>query len=42
MVRDAHEFIHAGDIFQAVLSQRFEADYAGDALTLYRCLRFWC
>jgi anthranilate synthase component I len=40
MVRDAHEFIHAGDIFQAVLSQRFETDYAGDPLTLYRCLRF--
>jgi anthranilate synthase component 1 len=40
MVRDAHEFIHAGDIFQVVLSQRFEADYSGDALTLYRCLRF--
>ena len=40
MVRDAHEFIHAGDIFQVVLSQRFEADYAGDALTLYRALRF--
>ncbi len=40
MVRDAHEFIHAGDIFQVVLSQRFETEYAGDALTLYRALRF--
>jgi anthranilate synthase component 1 len=40
MVRQAHEFIHAGDIFQAVLSQRFETAYTGDPLTLYRCLRF--
>ena len=40
MVRQAHEFIHAGDIFQVVPSQRFETAYAGDPLTLYRCLRF--
>jgi anthranilate synthase component 1 len=40
MVRQAQEFIHAGDIFQIVPSQRFETDYAGDALTLYRSLRF--
>ncbi len=40
MVGQAHEFIHAGDIFQVVLSQRFETDYTGDPLTLYRCLRF--
>jgi anthranilate synthase component 1 len=40
MVREAHEFIHAGDVFQVVLSQRFETEYRGDALTLYRCLRF--
>lgn len=40
MVEQAHEFIHAGDIFQVVLSQRFETDYTGDPLTLYRCLRF--
>jgi anthranilate synthase component 1 len=39
MVTKAHEYIHAGDIFQVVPSQRFEADYAGGALTLYRCLR---
>jgi anthranilate synthase component 1 len=39
-VRDAQEYIHAGDIFQIVPSQRFETDYAGDALTLYRSLRF--
>jgi anthranilate synthase component 1 len=40
MVDDSKEFIRAGDIFQIVLSQRFETEYAGDALTLYRCLRF--
>jgi anthranilate synthase component 1 len=40
MVCQAHEFIHAGDIFQVVLSQRFETVYTGDPLTLYRCLRF--
>jgi len=40
MVKQAHEFIHAGDIFQVVLSQRFETAYTGDPLTLYRCLRF--
>ena len=40
MVNAAHEYIHAGDIFQVVLSQRFESDFRGDALTLYRALRF--
>jgi anthranilate synthase component 1 len=40
MVEKAHEFIHAGDVFQVVLSQRFETVYTGDPLTLYRCLRF--
>jgi len=40
IVRDCQEFIHAGDIFQIVPSQRFEVPYAGDALTLYRALRF--
>jgi anthranilate synthase component 1 len=40
MVRDSQEYIHAGDIFQIVPSQRFETDYTGDALTLYRTLRF--
>lgn len=38
-VRTAKEHIAAGDIFQVVLSQRFETAYRGDALTLYRCLR---
>ena len=40
IVRDCQEFIHAGDIFQIVPSQRFETDYTGDALSLYRSLRF--
>jgi anthranilate synthase component 1 len=39
-VRDAQEYIHAGDIFQIVPSQRFETEYEGDALNFYRCLRF--
>lgn len=33
------EHIAAGDIFQAVLSQRFSAPYEGDGLDLYRVLR---
>ncbi len=40
MVADGQELIRAGDIFQFVPSQRFEADYTGDPLTLYRTLRF--
>jgi anthranilate synthase component 1 len=36
----AKEYIRAGDIFQVVLSQRFESDFAGDPLNFYRCLRF--
>jgi len=40
MVRKAHEYIRAGDIFQIVPSQRFETDFPGDALDLYRALRF--
>lgn len=39
-VRDAKEFIKAGDIFQIVLSQRFSIPYGGDPLHLYRALRF--
>jgi anthranilate synthase component 1 len=38
-VRACQEYIHAGDIFQIVPSQRFETEYTGDALTLYRTLR---
>jgi anthranilate synthase component 1 len=40
VVERAKEYIRAGDIFQVVLSQRFECDFKGDALDLYRCLRF--
>jgi anthranilate synthase component 1 len=40
MVGQAKELIAAGDIFQVVLSQRFEVDFSGDALDLYRALRF--
>jgi anthranilate synthase component 1 len=40
MVTKAKDLIAAGDIFQVVLSQRFETDFRGDALDLYRALRF--
>ncbi len=39
-VARAKEYIRAGDIFQVVLSQRFEAEFVGEPLDLYRCLRF--
>src|SRR5438876_2454705 len=39
-VEQAKEYIRAGDIFQVVLSQRFESDFEGDPLDFYRCLRF--
>jgi len=39
MVRTAKEYIAAGDIYQVVLSQRFEAAFGGDAFTAYRALR---
>jgi len=39
-VRRAKEYICAGDIFQVVLSQRFESDFVGEPLDFYRCLRF--
>jgi anthranilate synthase component 1 len=38
-VRKAKEHIAAGDIYQVVLSQRFEADVAADPFTVYRALR---
>jgi anthranilate synthase component I len=38
-VRAIKEHIAAGDIYQAVLSQRFEADVNADAFTVYRALR---
>lgn len=39
IVRRAKEYIYEGDIFQVVLSQRFEAPFKGDSFTLYRALR---
>ncbi|MFO1183984.1 MAG: anthranilate synthase component I [Bauldia sp.] len=39
MVRRAKEYIAAGDIFQVVLSQRFEAPFALPPFALYRALR---
>ncbi|MCZ8105380.1 MAG: anthranilate synthase component I [Burkholderiales bacterium] len=39
MVARAKEYIRAGDIFQVVLSQRFEADFDLPAFALYRALR---
>lgn len=39
MVDRAKEYIVAGDIFQVVLSQRFEADFPLPAFSLYRALR---
>jgi len=38
-VKAAKEAIAAGDIYQVVLSQRFEADLATDPFTVYRALR---
>ena len=40
MVQCAKEYIVEGDIFQIVLSQRFESEFLADPLDLYRCLRF--
>jgi anthranilate synthase component 1 len=39
MVARAKEYIAAGDIFQVVLSQRFEAPFALSPFALYRALR---
>ena len=38
-VRSIKERIAAGDIYQAVLSQRFETDVTADPFTVYRALR---
>src|SRR5207237_8207200 len=40
MVMKAQELIAAGDIFQVVPSQRFESDFEGAPIELYRALRF--
>jgi anthranilate synthase component 1 len=39
MVRQAKDYIAAGDIFQVVLSQRFEAPFSLPPFALYRALR---
>ena len=39
MVKTAKEYIAAGDIYQVVLSQRFEAEISADPFTVYRALR---
>jgi len=39
IVKKAKEHIAAGDIYQVVLSQRFEAEIGVDAFTVYRALR---
>jgi anthranilate synthase component 1 len=39
IVKRAKEYIYEGDIFQVVLSQRFETDFKGDRFMLYRALR---
>ncbi len=39
MVEDAKDYIRAGDIFQVVLSQRFEAKFSLPPTALYRALR---
>ncbi len=38
-VRAAQDYVHAGDIFQVVLSQRFEAGFSLPPFALYRALR---
>lgn len=39
IVRTAKDYIAAGDVYQIVLSQRFEAEVGVDAFTVYRALR---
>lgn len=39
MVETAKKYIYEGDIFQVVLSQRFQANMSGDSFMLYRALR---
>jgi anthranilate synthase component 1 len=40
MVRTAKEYIAAGDIYQVVLSQRFEVDITAEPFSVYRALRY--
>lgn len=39
LVTRAKENIYSGDVFQIVLSKRFNAEYEGDLLNVYRALR---
>jgi len=39
LVEETKEFIRAGDIIQAVISQRFTQAFQGDAINLYRSIR---
>lgn len=39
MVRKVKRYIKAGDIFQAVLSKRFEFSFRGDLINFYKALR---
>ena len=38
-MRQAKEHIAAGDIYQVVLSQRFDVEVTADPFTVYRALR---
>lgn len=38
-VKTAKEYIHQGDVFQVVLSQRMQAKFTGDPFSFYRKLR---
>ena len=38
-IEKTKRYIHEGDIFQAVISQRFSMQFRGDRLNLYRALR---
>lgn len=40
MVRQAKEYIVAGDVIQVVLSQRFQREHRTDPIDLYRALRY--
>src|SRR5437763_11536013 len=39
-VKRAKDYIAAGDVFQVVVSQRFDSPFEGEPLEFYRCLRF--
>ncbi len=39
MVSSAREYIYSGDIFQAVVSRKFECEFGGDPYSIYRALR---